>query len=94
MKDKITLALIASLAVERGCQRLERGCLDWNESPIKFYKELGAIGVDNMRIYRFAPDKLTEIVNKFQSRHCFKTAQYRHLAIMQCGGFYIFGGSA
>jgi GNAT superfamily N-acetyltransferase len=62
---KITMAFIASLAVERGCQRLEWGCLDWNESSIKFYKEMGAVGVDNMRIYRFAPDKLTEIANKF-----------------------------
>jgi GNAT superfamily N-acetyltransferase len=62
---KITMAFISNLAIERGCKRLEWGCLDWNESSIKFYKEMGAIGVDNMRIYRFTPDKLKEIANKF-----------------------------
>lgn len=62
---KITMAFIAHLAINRGCKRLEWGCLDWNEPAITFYQEMGATAVDNMTIYRLAPDKLKEIANQF-----------------------------
>ena len=62
---KITMAFLANLAIDRGCKRLEWGCLDWNETSIRFYKEMGAFCVDNMRIYRFAPDTLKEVAKQF-----------------------------
>lgn len=62
---KITMAFMSKLALNRGCRRLELGCLDWNEPSIKFYRELGASSVDIMTIYRFTPDKLTEIAGQF-----------------------------
>ena len=55
---KIMMSFMSNLVLERGGQRLEWGCLDWNEPTIKFYKDMGAYGVDNMTIYRFAPDQL------------------------------------
>jgi GNAT superfamily N-acetyltransferase len=55
---KIMMAFMSKLALERGCQRMEWGCLDWNEPTIKFYRDLGATPVDIMTIYRFAPDQL------------------------------------
>ncbi|MEI8168068.1 MAG: GNAT family N-acetyltransferase [Rhodoferax sp.] len=55
---KIMMAFMSKLALERGCQRLEWGCLDWNEPTLQFYKSLGAYGVDTMTIYRFAPEQL------------------------------------
>lgn len=55
---KIMMSFMSKLALERGCQRLEWGCLDWNEPTIKFYKELGANSMDSMTIYRLAPDQL------------------------------------
>lgn len=55
---KIMMAFMARLALERGCQRLEWGCLDWNAPTIEFYKSLGATSVDIMTIYRFAPEQL------------------------------------
>jgi GNAT superfamily N-acetyltransferase len=55
---KIMMAFMSKLALERGCQRLEWGCLDWNTPTIDFYKKLGAYSVDIMTIYRFAPDQL------------------------------------
>jgi len=55
---KIMMAFMARLALERGCQRLEWGCLDWNAPTIEFYKGLGATSVDIMTIYRFAPEQL------------------------------------
>ncbi len=55
---KIMMAFMSKLALERGCQRLEWGCLDWNTPTIDFYKKLGAYSVDIMTIYRFAPEQL------------------------------------
>lgn len=62
---KIMMSFISKLALERGCQRLEWGCLDWNEPTVKFYKNLGAVGVDIMTIYRFSPDILKETAAQF-----------------------------
>jgi len=62
---KIMIAFVSKLAIERGCQRLEWGCLDWNETSIKFYRELGAFSVDIMTIYRFAADTLKERADEF-----------------------------
>lgn len=55
---KIMMAFMSKLALERGCQRLEWGCLDWNEPTVRFYRDLGATSVDIMTIYRFAPEQL------------------------------------
>lgn len=62
---KVMMAFISKLAIERGCKRLEWGCLDWNEPSIKFYREMGAISVDTMTIYRFNLDKLKETADQF-----------------------------
>ena len=61
----IMMSFISKLAIERGCKRLEWGCLDWNEPSIKFYRKLGAISVDIMTIYRLTPDKLEETAEQF-----------------------------
>lgn len=55
---KIMMGFMCKHAIDRNCQMLEWGCLDWNEPTIQFYKRLGAYSIDNMRIYRFAPDQL------------------------------------
>lgn len=39
---KALLKKLASIAVERGCGRLEWSCLDWNQPSIDFYLSLGA----------------------------------------------------
>lgn len=62
---KIMMAFMSKLALQRGCKRVEWGCLDWNEPSINFYKELGAVSVDTMTIYRFSQDKLKENANRF-----------------------------
>jgi GNAT superfamily N-acetyltransferase len=55
---RIMMSFMSKLALERGCQRLEWGCLDWNEPTLRFYKSMGAYGVDAMTIHRFAPGQL------------------------------------
>jgi GNAT superfamily N-acetyltransferase len=46
------LTHLASIAVERGCGRMEWAVLDWNESAIGFYRRLGAEMLDDWRICR------------------------------------------
>lgn len=43
---------LASVAVQRGCQRLDWWCLDWNESAASFYKKLGAVPMEEWTVYR------------------------------------------
>lgn len=55
---KAMLSFLAKLAVERDCGRLEWVCLDWNESSIAFYKQLGAMSMDDWTIYRLQGESL------------------------------------
>lgn len=54
---------MANLALQRGCKRLEWGCLDWNEPALRFYGNMGAKGVDIMTIYRLTPDKIQDLAD-------------------------------
>lgn len=56
---KALLAELASLAVERGCARLEWSVLDWNEPSIQFYRALGAVPMDEWTTFRLVGDALT-----------------------------------
>ena len=40
---KAILKKLASIAVERGCGRLEWWCLDWNKPSIDFYLGMGSV---------------------------------------------------
>jgi GNAT superfamily N-acetyltransferase len=56
---KALLARLASLAVERGCGRLEWSVLDWNVEAIGFYRALGAVPMDEWTTFRVAGEALT-----------------------------------
>ena len=43
---------LAELAVERDCGRFEWSVLDWNEPAIRFYRGLGAIGMQEWTVQR------------------------------------------
>lgn len=43
---------LAKLAVERGCRRFEWSVLDWNAPAIRFYRALGAVGMDGWTVQR------------------------------------------
>ena len=62
---KIMMEYLSKLALERGGQMLEWGCLDWNAPTIEFYQGLGAYCLDVMRIYRLSPDRLEEQAARF-----------------------------
>lgn len=58
---KAILKKLASIAVERGCGRLEWWCLDWNKPSIDFYRSLGAEPMDDWTVYRIAGETLTNL---------------------------------
>jgi GNAT superfamily N-acetyltransferase len=58
------LSYLAKLAKERNCGRLEWWVLDWNEPSIKFYKNLGAVPMDEWTVFRVTGKALDELANK------------------------------
>lgn len=58
---KAILKKLASVAVERGCGRMEWWCLDWNRPSIDFYLSLGAEPMSDWTVYRLAGDALSNL---------------------------------
>ena len=55
---KAILKELASIAVQRGCGRMEWVCLDWNKPSIDFYRSLGARPMDEWTVWRVAGETL------------------------------------
>ena len=55
------LGYVASMAVSRGCGRLEWSVLNWNEPAIRFYQALGARSMDEWTGYRLAGEALERL---------------------------------
>ena len=49
---KALLLHLARIANARGCGRMEWSVLDWNEPAQGFYRRLGAVQLDDWRIFR------------------------------------------
>lgn len=62
---KIMLSFLGKLAIERKCGRLEWWCLDWNEPSIQFYKQMGAVAMDEWTVYRVHNEALVKLAMKF-----------------------------
>jgi GNAT superfamily N-acetyltransferase len=54
---KALLQKVIDLAKERDYGRVEWSVLDWNESAIKFYKNLGAKELKEWKLFRLTADK-------------------------------------
>lgn len=61
---KKLLQKLASIAVERGCGRLEWWCLNWNEPSIEFYCSLGAEAMDEWTTYRITGETLKKLAQE------------------------------
>lgn len=61
----VMMQFLSKTAIERGCEMLEWGCLDWNTPAIEVYQKMGAYCIDTMRIYRLSPDDLKEAAKLF-----------------------------
>jgi GNAT superfamily N-acetyltransferase len=49
---KALLVILAQIAVQRGCARMEWSVLDWNTPAIEFYRSLGAVAMDGWTVNR------------------------------------------
>lgn len=61
---KALIKKLASIAVERGCGRLEWSCLDWNKPSIDFYLSLGAEPMSDWIVFRVAGSTLENLAEK------------------------------
>jgi GNAT superfamily N-acetyltransferase len=60
---KKLLVRLASLAIGRGCGRLEWWVLDWNEPAIGFYRSVGAEPMDDWTVYRVSGSALEDLAS-------------------------------
>lgn len=58
---KALLSALGKIAIDRGCERLDWWCLDWNKSSIDFYKKMGAIPMDEWTVYRVENQALIDL---------------------------------
>ncbi len=58
------LTYLGKLALERGVGRLEWSVLDWNQSAIAFYQDVGATVLPDWRICRVTDDALKTLATK------------------------------
>ncbi len=57
------LTWLAATAVSRNCGRLEWAVLNWNEPSIRFYRNLGAVPLDEWTTYRVTGPALLQLAN-------------------------------
>ena len=55
---------LAARAVAEGCTRVEWQVLDWNEPAIRFYRKIGARGMEEWRVQRLSGDALTALAGR------------------------------
>ena len=58
------LVELARIASERKCGRFEWAVLDWNKPAIDFYKNLGAVPMDEWTIFRVTGEALKRLAEK------------------------------
>lgn len=58
---KALLRRLAKIALERNCGRLEWSVLNWNEPAIKFYKNLGAVPLEDWTVFRLGKNSLLNL---------------------------------
>lgn len=62
------LAHLARLARERDCARFEWAVLNWNEPAIRFYRNLGAVPMDEWTVFRLKGEALERLAE--EGRRC------------------------
>lgn len=56
------LSILARIALDKGCGRMEWTCLDWNEPSRQFYFRLGATAQNDWTTFRLTTAELEKIV--------------------------------
>jgi len=55
---------LARIALERGCGRIEWSVLNWNETAVRFYRNIGATAMDEWTVYRLTGDAITRVADR------------------------------
>jgi GNAT superfamily N-acetyltransferase len=55
------LLYLARLARDKECARMEWAVLTWNEPAINFYKKMGAVSMDEWRVFRLSGESLKKL---------------------------------
>ena len=55
---------MARHALQFGCGRMDWSVLDWNEPAIKFYRSMGAVGMDDWTVQRLDAEKLAALAEE------------------------------
>ena len=58
---RMMLQRLASIAVERGCGRMEWNCLDWDEPGVQFNLSLDAEPLEGWTVYRLTGEALRKL---------------------------------
>lgn len=58
------LTYLARLALERNCGRFEWSVLDWNDPAIRFYKNLGAVPMNEWTVFRLTGKALERLAGR------------------------------
>lgn len=64
---KVILSYLANLTIERNFGRLEWWVHDWNISAARFYKNLGAFPLEELRIYRLCGEALKSFSQEYKN---------------------------
>jgi len=59
---KMLLQRLAAITLERGCERLDWACLNWNEKSIAFYESVGAKPLSEWITFRLDKEALEKFV--------------------------------
>ncbi len=55
------LVHLAKIARDHNCGRMEWAVLTWNEPAIEFYKKLGAVSLNDWRVFRLTTDGIAKL---------------------------------
>lgn len=58
------LSHLAQIALTEGCWRIEWAVLHWNETALRFYKNLGAVAMDEWAVYRLSGEPLRRLAGE------------------------------
>ena len=56
--------ILALIAKQRGYERFEWTCLNWNTSAQEFYKKMGAVKMSEWTVHRLVKNQFQEIIDK------------------------------
>lgn len=58
---KAIMAYLSKLSLERGYERIEWLCLNWNEPSLKFYRGIQSREIDTVITFRLMPDDMKRL---------------------------------